>query len=226
MIRPGSVKICSLREVEHARHVLDAGADLFGLIFVPGVRRQVSIDRAREIVDAVRSGGKQPPLAVGVFVDASALEINRTVHAVGLDLVQLHGDEPPDLMAHLDAPAIKVMRPMPGMASDDVRAGIDRYARAAGAPLAFHLEGFDAAHHGGEGARADWRLASELAQAFPVILAGGLTPDNVAEAVEMVRPFAVDVSSGVETGGIKDERKIASFVASAKRGFARLAASG
>ena len=225
MIRPGSVKICSLREVEHAQFVLDAGTDLFGLIFVPGVRRQVTVERAHEIVCAVRARGESAPLAVGVFVDAAAEEINATVRDVGLDLIQLHGVEPSEMIAQLDAPVIKVFRPKPGTDVGEVSQEIEQYLRAEVPPVAFLLDGYDTGRHGGSGTRTDWRLAAELAADFPIVLAGGLTPENVGEAVESVAPLAVDVGSGVETDGVKDSAKVSAFVAAAIECFARLSAS-
>jgi len=221
MIMPGSIKICSLREVEHARFVLDAGADLFGLIFVPGVRRMVSPERAREIVEAVRTDrSSKNPRAVGVFVDATANQINRITRLVGLDIVQLHGHEPPNLLSQLDAPAIKAVRPGLGASVTDVESIIRRFGNAAHPPIAYLVDGYHESHHGGEGVRADWSLAADLATRWPLMLAGGLTPDNVSDAISAVRPLGVDVSSGVETDGIKDTNKIGAFVANARSGFA------
>jgi phosphoribosylanthranilate isomerase len=220
-IRPGSVKICSLREIEHARYVLDAGADLFGLIFAPA-RRQVTTERAREIVDAVRRDARgAPPLAVGVFVDASLAEIEAVVQAMEIDLVQLHGSEPPELVGMLPVSVVKAIRPLPGASVDDVHREIERYARAAGAPLAYLLDGFHASRAGGEGVRADWSLAAELAKSWPIMLAGGLDPASVAAAIRAVGPLGVDVSSGVETDGVKDQAKIGEFVRNARAAFSR-----
>ena len=226
MIRPGSVKICSLREVQHAQYVIEAEADLFGLIFVPGAKRRVTVERASEIVAAVRAGSGPTPAAVGVFVDAGHAEINRTIRDVGLNLVQLHGAEPPDIVAMLDAPAIKAIRPNPGASFDDVAPEIERYLASDVPPVAFHLEGYDSGHHGGGGTRADWAMAARLAVRFPIVLAGGLNPENVGDAVRSVSPLAVDVSSGVETDGIKDPAKISAFVATAKEQFTRQPVSG
>jgi phosphoribosylanthranilate isomerase len=206
--------------------VVDAGADLFGMIFAPA-RRQVTTERAREIVDAVRSArGSQSPLAVGVFVDADAEQINELIHFVGLDLVQLHGTEHPELIAKLDAPAVKAIRPAPNTSLAEVRRDLDRYADAECSPIAFLIDGFHPGLHGGTGARADWGIAADLAPEWPLILAGGLTPENIAEAIGVVGPIAVDVSGGVETDGVKDPAKIASFVAKARDGFAMAAGSG
>lgn len=218
-LRPGSVKICSLREVEHAQLVLDVDADLFGLIFVPGRRRQVSYERAREIVIAVRQrSGRRPPLAVGVFVDAPAAEISAVVRSVGLDIVQLHGGEPPELLDELEVPAIKAIAVDAGQSPSELDASFRAFAAARRPPLAFLIDG----PGGGMGRQADWTLASEIARERPVMLAGGLTPGNVGDAIAAVRPLAVDVSSGVETDGIKDPAKVAAFVARARAGFSSI----
>jgi len=144
---------------------------------------------------------------------------------VGLDLVQLHGVEPPGMIAQLDSPAIKVFRPKPGTDIGEVSREIELYLRAEVPPVAFLLDGYDAGRLGGSGTRTDWRLAAELAADFPIVLAGGLTPENVGEAVESVAPLAVDVGSGVETDGVKDSAKVSAFVAAAIECFARLSAS-
>jgi phosphoribosylanthranilate isomerase len=219
VIAPGSVKICSLREIEHAQYVINAGADMFGLIFVPGVRRQVTVERGAEIAAAVRSRANgQSPRAVGVFVDASPEEINRTARLAGLDLAQLQGNEPPEMLSEIDLPVIRAIRPRPDQTVADVRIVLESYLRASRPPVAFHFEGISAGH-GGEGARADWELVGELARDYPVILAGGLSPENVAGAIAAVRPIGVDVSSGVETDGVKDPAKIAAFARAARSSF-------
>lgn len=215
-LKPCSVKICSLREVEHAQFVLDAGADLFGLIFAAGRRRQVTPERAREIVRAVRVGSAgRPPLAVGVFVDLPAAEINAIVRAADLDLVQLHGSEPPELLAELDVPAIKALSSQPSDSLAAIESTLRSFATARQPPIAYLIDG----QHGGTGTRADWALAGEIARGWPVMLAGGLTPGNVSEAISTVGPLAVDVSSGVETDGYKDAAKIAAFAANARMAF-------
>lgn len=216
-IRPGSVKICSLREVEHAPFVLDAGVDLFGLIFVRGRSRYVTPERAQEIVHAVREQSNgAAPLAVGVFVDAPVAEINEITRSVGLDLVQLHGDEPPELLSELDLPAIKAISLQPGDLAETINERIRLYAHACVAPVAFLIDG----QQGGAGTVADWSVAAELARDWPVILAGGLTPGNVADSIAAVRPIGVDVSSGVESEGAKDPAKTLQFAAAARAAFA------
>jgi phosphoribosylanthranilate isomerase len=220
-IRSGSVKICSLREPAHAEAVMAAGADLFGLIFVPGVRRYVEPETAAAIVARARAiGGECPPRAVGVFVDADAATINAVAARVGLDLVQLSGSEPPELLGELTAPAIKAIRPSPDMGIEQVESLLIEYADAAVPPVAFLIDGYHPHAHGGVGARADWKLAADLSRRWPVVLAGGLTPENVGEAIDTVGPLAVDVSSGVETDGVKNPELISAFVTNARAAFA------
>lgn len=213
------VKICGLREPDHARVAVAAGADLLGFVFAPA-RRQVPIAVARACVEAAREeAGGRPVLAVGVFVDAAVEEMNAAADGAGLDLLQLHGEEPPELLARLNRPVVKAVRPRPGASVADVERSMARYRAVANAPVAFLVDGYAAGVAGGEGVRADWRLAAEVGGGERVILAGGLDPANVAEAIRLVRPLAVDVSSGVETAGGKDPVKIAAFVAAAKGAF-------
>jgi phosphoribosylanthranilate isomerase len=219
LIARGSVKICGLREIAHARFVVDAGADLFGLIFAPA-RRQVTVERATEIVEEVRAlSPAGSPLAIGVFVDAAAGQINHVARSVGLDLVQLQGTELPEFLGLLDLPAIKSFRPLPGTSIQELESEFEAFAESDRPPVAFLIDGYDPAHAGGQGVRADWSLAAELAVHRPVMLAGGLSPENVGSAVEKVRPLAVDVSSGVETDGTKNPVRIETFVRNAKAAF-------
>ena len=190
--------------------VVEAGADLFGLIFAP-VRRQVTIERAAEIVRATRAAaGSRPPLAVGVFVDASVEEIERVVARTGIDLVQLHGDERAGGAERTRACrrswrcGCRRAAPLPK------RSGSwSRFAAATRPPAGLpdrRLSGRVRTAGAACGRIGAGRRA--CASRWPIMLAGGLTPDNVAEAIAAVRPLAVDVSSGVETDGVKDEAKI------------------
>lgn len=222
----GSVKIDGLREPGQARAAVLGGADLVGFIFAPG-RRQVTAAQARACLDEARAAaGARRVLGVGVFVDASAAEMNEVAAAAGLDLLQLHGEEPPDLLGALDRPVLKAFRPPPGASAPEVAAAFGRYRSVANAPVGFLLDGYSARAAGGEGVRADWALGAELARTDPLVLAGGLDPDNVAAAIRSVRPVAVDVSSGVETDGVKDDAKMAAFIEAAKRAFGVPVASG
>lgn len=219
MIRAGSVKICSLRQPEQASWVVEAGAEMFGLIFAP-TRRQVTAETAKAIVEeALRANASVQPRAVGIFVGSDVVAINTMIESVGLDAVQLHGEQSPAEIEPIVAPVIKAIRVEPGAEFADLAARIDAFERSAKPPIAYLIDGFHPQHAGGQGILADWELARKLAERFPVVLAGGLTPENVGEAIEAVRPLGVDVSSGVETDGVKDRRKVLAFVANARAAF-------
>jgi phosphoribosylanthranilate isomerase len=201
---PVRVKICGVTRPEDAEAAVAAGADLIGLNFHPGSKRYVTLDEARAVAAAVRGKVR----LVGVFVDASREEIERVREAVGLDAVQLHGDEPPELDGGFTVQVIRAVR---------IReAGDVARALATFAPDYFLCEGDAGPAYGGAGARFDWRWASDVPRER-LFVAGGLTPDNVADAVRLLRPFAVDVASGVESAPrVKDKDKMAALVAHAK----------
>ncbi len=219
LIPPGAVKICGLREPIHAEAAARSGADLLGFIFAPS-RRQITPDQAAECIAAARQAAGRPILTVGVFVDAPVETMNQAAEVAGLDLLQLHGDEPPDILPDLSRLVIKAFRPAPGTSIDDLRSTLDRYLQSDRSPVAFLIDGYHPTLHGGGGVRADWTLASEIASRYDVILAGGLDPDNVAEAIQTVAPRGVDVSSGVEREGRKEPGLIARFITAAKAAFA------
>jgi phosphoribosylanthranilate isomerase len=192
------VKICGISEVASALVAAEAGADAIGLIFAPS-RRRVTPEHAREIAQAV------PPFVakVGVFVDEERGRIEELVEGCGLDAVQLHGAEPPQFCTGFRVPVIKAIR------VNDVASLEGLVAFKVGA---FLLDSYDASALGGTGKTFDWALASRAAQTHRVILSGGLTLENVTSALTRVRPYGVDVSSGVETDGRKDHGKIRAFV--------------
>jgi phosphoribosylanthranilate isomerase len=216
------VKICGLREPAHALAAAEAGADFVGLVFAES-RRRVSVDQGRALAAALgepaaaASGGaeqieallrRKRPLVVGVFADADAETVNRTAEAVGLDLVQLSGDEPWLMCDKLSRPVLKAVKVRDGTSAEEIIAVL----RPGAVPLLdTHAEGA----LGGTGRPFDWAVAAAVARRFPIVLAGGLTPENVGEAVRRVCPWAVDVSSGVETDGVKDVEKIRAFVGAA-----------
>ncbi len=176
----------------------EAGADAVGLVFAPS-RRLVVPERAREIA------GVLPPFIakVGVFVDEERGRIDELIATCGLDAVQLHGAETPQFCAGFRVSVIKAIRVKDASSLDvlrDYRVG------------AFLLDTYDAAALGGTGTTFDWSLATRAAQTHRVILSGGLTPGNVADALTRVHPYGVDVSSGVETDGRKDHAKIRDFI--------------
>ena len=215
----GLVKICGLREPAHAAAAAAAGADLIGFIFAPA-RRQVAPETARECIAAARdAAGERRVMAVGVFVDAEPDEINRVVEEAGLDVVQLHGAEPPEMLGELSVPAVKVFRPRSDETIATMLAAADRYLGAARPPAGILFDGYSEKGMGGEGIRADWTLAAEIARVRPIMLGGGLDAENVAAAIARVGPVGVDVSSGVESDGGKDPVRIEAFVAAAREAF-------
>lgn len=195
------VKICGITRPEDALAAARAGADAIGLVFYPPSPRAVTRERAREIVQVL------PPFVsvVGLFVNAQPAEVRAALAALPIDLLQFHGDEAPEECRIYGRPYIKAVAMAPGV---DLQAVARRYVDAAGLLLDTHREGV----RGGTGEAFDWsRIPPGLDR--PIILAGGLTLENVAAAVQRVRPYAVDVSSGVEVSkGIKDAARIEAFI--------------
>ncbi len=195
-------KICGITRVDDALTAAKAGADAIGLVFYAKSPRAVDVRQAREIVAAL------PPFVttVGLFVNASRCEINEILDAVPLDMLQFHGDETPAQCEGFHRPWFKALRVGNG---EDIEAQVARYANASG----ILLDTFVAGVPGGTGERFDWSLIP-AALAKPLILAGGLTAENVQQAIAQVRPYAVDVSGGVEASkGVKDASKVMAFVA-------------
>jgi len=210
------VKICGLKTIDHAYAAAEAGAAMVGLVFAPSKRR-ATLDEARAIVAA---SYVRRPLFVGVFANAAPDEVMATARAVGLDVAQLSSAETPQDCAALTMPYSKVVHVREGMTADDVLHIANQYSRAhyivldrAGVPGSLTA-------WGGGGLPADWGVAAEVVRRLdhPVMLAGGLRPETVAAALAATVPWGVDVSSGVETDGVKDKKKIAAFVSAAKTG--------
>lgn len=204
------VKICGITRVEDAEQAAADGADLLGLNFWPGSKRRVTPESAAPLVVAARTMSPTVQL-VGLFVDQSEGEITGIASAVGLDIVQLHGDEPPSLVAALATRGLQVWKAHAVTRPEDID-GLPAW------PADAHLLDAPSPGRGGSGKTFDWALAeAAVAAGHRVVLAGGLTPDNVAEAVARVRPYAVDVASGVESSpGVKDAAKVRAFVAAAR----------
>ncbi|MGH8278284.1 MAG: phosphoribosylanthranilate isomerase [Gammaproteobacteria bacterium] len=195
------IKICGLTRREDVCSVAHAGADAIGLVFYPRSPRFLSVTQAQTLAAAAPAF----LTVTGLFLDARAEEVQRTLAAVRLDLLQFHGDEPPEFCRAFGRPYIKAIAMG---ARPDLEECARRYHDAAGLMLDSHSAG----GAGGTGATFDWRGVIAPA-GMPLILAGGLTAANVAEAIRCVWPYAVDVSSGVETApGIKDRAKIMGFV--------------
>ena len=219
MSRP-VVKICGVRRLSDARVAADAGADYIGIVFVPGRRRRLDPGDARIITDGLRDAGGVAPKSVGLFGDQPLPEVLATIVAAGLDGVQLCGGESVDYCRRVQQSGgvgvIKVLHIADGAGAADIDAvsvAIDAYA-AAGCTIT--LDRQVAGLHGGTGQAFDWRIAARLAERHRFMLAGGLTPDNVAAAVQSAQPWGVDVSSGVETDGVQDADKIRRFIANAR----------
>ncbi|MCL9658815.1 phosphoribosylanthranilate isomerase [Pseudomonas protegens] len=199
-------KICGITRIEDALAAVAAGADAIGLVFYAKSPRAVSVQQARAIIAAL------PPFVttVGLFVNASRCELGEILDAVPLDLLQFHGDESAADCEGYHRPYIKALRVKAG---DDVAAACLAYPRASGILLDTYVEGVP----GGTGEAFDWSLVPQ-GLSKPIILAGGLSAQNVAEAITRVRPYAVDVSGGVEQSkGIKDPAKIQAFMQAVRR---------
>ena len=209
-MRRTRVKICGITRPEHAKAAARAGADAIGLVFYEPSPRYVTRARAREVCAAL------PPLVsvVGVFVNPEPRDVETVVEGLPVDLLQFHGEEPPELCAGAGRPYVKAVRVR---TRDDIVEAADRYPDARALLL-------DARHDtlwGGTGSQFDWSVVPDDV-GRPIVLAGGLTPENVAGAIRLVRPFAVDVSGGVESApGEKDVQSMERFmkeVASAESG--------
>ena len=228
------VKICGVRLRDDALTAAGAGADYVGMVFVPGRRRRITPADARIITDALRAAGPVAPRSVGLFGDQPLPEVLATIDAAGLDAVQLCGDESIAYCRQVlpRAAVIKVLHIADDAGDDAVAAAARRIDDYAAAGCTITLDSQVAGWHGGTGQPFDWGIAARLAAGRGsggqdsagegvagrrrFLLAGGLTPDNVAAAIAVACPWGVDVSSGVETGGRQDAAKIRQFIANAK----------
>lgn len=218
------VKVCGMRSMEHMTAAAEAGADLLGMVFLPTVRRYIEPETGAELASAFREK-HQGTKIVGLFADQPVEYVNRVAKLVGLDLVQLCGSEGPDYWSQVEPLVLKVVHvPVsPSGDTDDRYAVVDTVeaqlqAINAAGNLAL-LDRQSSVQPGGTGQTFDWSVAREVAESgHRFVLAGGLTPENVGAAIEAVSPWGVDVSTGVETDGIKDIDKIRRFVAAARQG--------
>ena len=255
------VKICGIRQLDHALAAAQAGADYIGLVFVPQHRRRIEADTARGIVSGLKASGSKAsgskaqkgnvPQVVGLFADQPMEEVNQVIEVCGLDLVQLCGAESLEYCRQIQAKVIKVLhvplsanpvRPEPlRQAQDGLVEGRNNACGSTGSPPAADsdndfigifersIQTYTGAGYlvtldrqvdglqGGTGQNFDWDIAARLSRlGQEYFLAGGLTPGNVAKAVAQVHPWGVDVSSGVETDGVKDPEKIRAFIQNAK----------
>lgn len=203
------VKICGITTFEDAMMAVEAGADALGFVFFQGSPRYIAPDRAADVIRRL------PPFVqtVGLFVNEDVAVVNGIADRCGLDLVQLHGEETPGYCAAVTRRIIKAFRVKDRAVLDD----LPNYRVAA-----CLLDAWSPAAHGGTGTTFNWAIADEAAASRHIILAGGLTPDNVAGAVAAVHPYAVDVSSGVESApGKKDGQKVTAFITAVRLANAR-----
>lgn len=201
------LKICGITRLEDARYAAAAGADYLGFIQYRGSPRYVEPDRVRTIVDWVYG-----PDPVGVFVDASADHVNRIAEEAGFKLVQLHGDEPVFEVALVERPVIKALRIAPDLTSSTLRRRLRDYEDVVDY---FLLDTHSHVRHGGTGVPFDWDVARRLSEDYDLFLAGGIDAGNVRTGIRTLQPYAVDVSSALESSpGVKDFSKIDAFMSS------------
>ena len=204
------IKICGITSVEDARAACEAGVDAIGLNFYPRSPRALSVEKAIELRDSIPAGVQ----VFGVFVNADAVEVIKISRDVRLDALQLHGEESPATVAQLAriAPVFKALRVGPDFSA----VTLESYPDVSG--FLFDTADAGPGQYGGTGRLADWGVAQQAARSYRVILAGGLNAVNVAAAILQVRPYGVDVASGVEASpGAKDHGQLRDFVREARR---------
>ena len=206
-------KICGVRDVDSALAAAEAGADFLGFNFVHGVRRQLTFEQGRSIISRVAGElGDDRPGLVGLFADQHIEEVKEIVETCGLEYAQLCGSEKPEYWDQVRANIIKQVRVKP-LASEQetVDATLARVKDVVSRGNIALLDSYKKGALGGTGHTFDWSIAAQVAQEYDVVLAGGLAPDNVVTAIRQVNPWMVDVSTGVETDGVKDPTRIRAF---------------
>ena len=216
-----NVKICGLRTLSDATIAIQEGADFIGFVFVQNVTRQINVSTAKKIIKQTKKL-LQPDAQlkfVGLFVNEQIDQINQIINECELDYVQLCGNETPTQWKSLNTNVIKQLKIPPSIAEEltideemIIRDAEMIYSSGAKILIDADVQG----KHGGTGVLSDWDLASKISAKYPVILAGGLTPRNVSNAIQAVNPWGVDVSSGVESNSQKDPDKIAQFIKNSK----------
>jgi phosphoribosylanthranilate isomerase len=200
------LKICGITRHDDARHAVEEGATALGFVFWPRSPRHVSVEVAEEIVSQLPAG----ITAVGVFVNESITGVRAVIERTRIHAVQLHGDESPEYADVLECPIFRAVN------SETAEEVCETWPE----DTTLLVDGADSVRRGGTGTMTDWIGAAELARRRRVVLAGGLTPDNVADAIDKVQPFGVDVASGVErSAGVKDWDKVTRFLSNARRAF-------
>jgi len=205
------VKICGITNIVDAQVAVESGADLLGFIFYPKSSRYVIPQQVAEIIRTIRSDSRLQtssiPRFVGVFVNETPARIQQIVEQTDLDLVQLHGDETPDILHQRPADSEAAHAQAARFANPDMKDGPNLL-----------VDTYDPHAYGGTGHKSDWHVGAELAAQYPgLLLAGGLTPENVSQAIHAVQPWGVDIASGVEVApGRKDHEKVRAFVTQAR----------
>lgn len=221
------VKICGIRDSDSALIAARAGADFLGFVFVEGVRRQLTPFQGQEIVRGYRIRTRdhrksrardKVAKTVGLFRNQDAKWVNRVAQRVDLDYIQLCGDEDEAYTRAIWKPVFRQVRVKPDTDNATLAATVEPHINAGAHVI---LDTYDSDAPGGSGKRFNWELAAGIAQSDNVLLAGGLDSDNVASAIDQLKPWGVDVSTGVETDGIKDPDKIRRFIETAKSANAR-----
>ena len=205
------IKICGIKNEEQALAVAEAGADFIGLMFAESPR-QITTSQAEKIMSVLKNN-RADIKTVGVFVNTRPGTVNNIAERCGLDYVQLSGNEPWEYCREITLPFIKVIRVSrsrkPEQVCKDLAYGTKLLSEK---KHIYHIDSNIPDRYGGTGRKFDWKLAVPIAREFPVIIAGGLTPENVSEAIKVISPWGVDVSTGVETKGVKDVDKIKKFI--------------
>ena len=215
------IKICGITSPEDGAMVARAGADAVGLNFYPKSARSITRQRAAQIIDALPA----KIVKVGLFVNAAVDEVVRTFDGLGLDLIQLHGDEPPEFLAAVESrPVMRAFRLGPSGLTP-IRQYLADCRDLGCLPKFVLIDAYRKGSYGGTGRKADWSVANtyppnDVADYPPLVLAGGLTPDNVGDAIRAVHPMAVDTASGVEISpGVKAPELVSQFVRTAAEAF-------
>ena len=212
------IKICGIQDVDNAKVAAESGADLLGMVFVTQRRRTISADVAKSISSSIKALEIPSPKIVGLFSDQPIDEVNQYVESCNLDMVQLCGSESLQYCRSVCCEIIKVVQiPTVSSASSDLSFVYDLIKPYADSGYYITLDSLNPGYQGGTVHSFDWGIASDISKSgHSFLLAGGLTPDNVSDAIKRVNPLGVDVSTGVETNGIKDPKKIASFIENAR----------
>lgn len=206
------VKICGVKTYDDAMRIIDAGADLIGFNFYPQSPRYITPGDCMRLTVRLETALRDrlaKIMLIGVFVNAARDNMHAIFRDCHLDMIQLSGDEPPEVLEYLGERAYKVVRPT---SVEELAQTVETYPRRKLSP-AWMVDTFRPGEYGGTGQTADWSLARQLAQQMPIVLAGGLRADNVALAIHQVNPWGVDVASGVESApGVKDMQKVRDFI--------------